>query len=380
MHPITVPTMKFEVSSAHRARGDTDADRALRTRRGHTASVFVRRVFAAFALCLVASLVNAEDVPLLRGRVVDNASLLSSAARERVRVALKAHEDKTGNQLVVLTVPDLENDSIELYAVRVFNEWKLGEKGKDNGVLLVIAAKQGKARIEVGYGLEGSLPDVVAFRVIHNVMGPHLKVGHFDEGVEEGVATIVSQLEGNAAESPRDVQAQPSVTVSNSSRDANAQSSGSVAKIILGFFAFLVTIGIVVLLAAMVFQLGSGFMGWIAFPFLAPFVYVGSLAVVGEQGAMIVLLMYLIGVPIFRLSRQHEEKDANVALSGAGASSSSGSSDSDSSGGGSSGSNSSGDDFSGGGGRSGGGGSSDDFSSDDFGSDDRRDDSSDDDR
>jgi uncharacterized protein len=375
MHPITVPSMKFEVPSARRARGHADADRALRTRCGHPAAVFVRRVFAAFALCLLGGLVNGADVPLLRGRVVDNATLLSSAARERVRLALKAHEDKTGNQLVVLTVPDLDNDSIELYAVRVFNEWKLGEKGKDNGVLLVIASKQHKARIEVGYGLEGSLPDVVAFRVIHNVMGPHLKAGHFDEGIEEGVAAIVSQLEGDDAGSPRISEAQRRASVSDSPRDAKAQHRGSTAGPITWFFAILSAIVTFGVLALFMFSPGSGIFGWIAYPFMGAFVFFGAAAAAGVQPAVVILLIYLIGYPVAKWTRWYERKHANVALGGAGGSSSSGSSDSDSSGGGSSGSDSSGDDFSGGGGRSGGGGSSDDF-----GSDDRRDDSSDDDR
>ena len=113
-------------------------------------------LFAAF---LVAPL-HAADVPYLSGRVVDNAEILRPAdARARSRNTLKAHEQKTTNQIAVLTVPTIGDDSIEEYAVRVFEAWKLGQKGKDNGVLVVVAPKDRKMRIEVGYGLEGTLTD-----------------------------------------------------------------------------------------------------------------------------------------------------------------------------------------------------------------------------
>jgi uncharacterized protein len=248
--------------------------------------------------------------------------------------------------------------------------------------MLVIASKQGKARIEVGYGLEGSLPDVVAFRVIHNIMAPHLKTGHFDEGVEEGVAAIVSQLESKAPDSARSAQVQPSVTVSGSPRDAQAQDGGSAPGPILTFFGwfFAILVAIVTFGVLVVYMLPGSPFGWIAYPFMGGFVFFGAVAATGSmQAAKVILWIYLIAYPVGKLllprTAWYQRKYANVTHSGAGGSSASRSSDSDSSGGGSPGSGSSGDDFSGEGGRSGGGGSSDDF-----GSDDRRDDSSDDDR
>ena len=101
-------------------------------------------------------------MPYLSGRVVDDAEILSPAARERLTTALKSHEQKTTNQVVVLTVPTIGSESIEEYATRVFEQWKLGQKGKDNGVLVVVAPKDRKMRIEVGYGLEGTLTDAMA--------------------------------------------------------------------------------------------------------------------------------------------------------------------------------------------------------------------------
>src|SRR5437868_3806657 len=138
-------------------------------------------VFAA------ATAFSATDIPYLSGRVVDNAEILKGETRSALTEKLKAHEQKTTNQIAVLTVPTTGDDSIEQYATRVFDVWKLGQKGKDNGVLLVIAPKDRKLRIEVGYGLEGTLTDVVSSRIIRNVITPAFKAGDFDKGVTEGV-------------------------------------------------------------------------------------------------------------------------------------------------------------------------------------------------
>src|SRR5688500_8392436 len=146
-----------------------------------------------------AALAATRDIPYLTGRVVDNAEILSPAAAERITSVLKAHEDRTIDQVAVLTVRSLSGSSIEEYAVAVFESWKLGKKGKDNGVLLVIVPPERKMRIEVGYGLEGQLTDLQASRIIRNVMAPHVKAGDFDRGVEEGVAAILAQLKGEAA-------------------------------------------------------------------------------------------------------------------------------------------------------------------------------------
>ena len=155
-------------------------------------------VLALLALNLCAAVSKAADVPMLTGRVMDNAEFLTPAARESISAKLKAHEDKTGNQVVVLTIPTLSDEGVEAYAVRVFESWKIGKKGKDNGVLLLVVPKEKKMRIEVGYGLEGPLPDAVASRIIRNVLAPPFKTGKFDQGMDEGVTAIISVLEGAA--------------------------------------------------------------------------------------------------------------------------------------------------------------------------------------
>ncbi|MCU0363800.1 MAG: TPM domain-containing protein [Bacteroidales bacterium] len=115
---------------------------------------------ATFLLLLLSSTLGAADVPFLTGRVNDNARILSAGTLSFLGDSLKAHEDRTTNQVVVLTLSTIGGESIEDYANRVFNEWKLGQRGKDNGVLILVVPDDRQMRIEVGYGLEGVLPDL----------------------------------------------------------------------------------------------------------------------------------------------------------------------------------------------------------------------------
>src|SRR5262249_23542954 len=110
----------------------------------------------------------AADVPYLTGRVIDTAQTLPPDARTRVAAMLKAHEQATSNQIVVLTVPTIQPENIEEYAVDVFNNWKLGQQGRNNGVLIVVVPQDRKMRIEVGYGLEPILTDATAGAIIRD--------------------------------------------------------------------------------------------------------------------------------------------------------------------------------------------------------------------
>ena len=125
-----------------------------------------RLALAIVTVCLIAFSVAAIDVPYLTGRVTDNAEILDADARTRLDDLLRAHEQATGNQIAVLTVPTLDGESIEDFSTRVFGTWKLGQKGKDNGVLVVVVPRDRRMRIEVGYGLEGVLPDAAASRIV----------------------------------------------------------------------------------------------------------------------------------------------------------------------------------------------------------------------
>jgi uncharacterized protein len=107
------------------------------------------KVCLALILLSFSWMAGAADVPFLSGRVVDHANLLSAEAKTRIGTALKAHEDKTTNQLVILTIPSLDGESIEPFAIKVFEKWKPGRKGKDNGAILIVVPQERKLRIEV---------------------------------------------------------------------------------------------------------------------------------------------------------------------------------------------------------------------------------------
>src|SRR5450631_4502416 len=144
----------------------------------------------------LAAAAASPEIPYLTGRVVDNAEILKPETRERLTAKLKAHEQATGNQIAVLTIPTINGQAVEEYSTKVFDNWKLGKKDVSNGVLVVVVPNDHKMRIEVGYGLEGTLTDVAASRIIRNVMTPRFKANVYDQGIELGVAAIVAQLEG----------------------------------------------------------------------------------------------------------------------------------------------------------------------------------------
>lgn len=156
----------------------------------------------AVLLVLAASAADAADptFPRLEGRVTDAAGILSPEARSKLEAKLKAHEDKTSDQIVVATVPSLQGLTVEDYANRLFRTWKLGAKAKNNGVLLLVAPNERKVRIEVGYGLEGALTDALSKVIVTSAVAPRFKQGDFAGGVEAGADAIVSILTGDAEE------------------------------------------------------------------------------------------------------------------------------------------------------------------------------------
>jgi uncharacterized membrane protein YgcG len=146
------------------------------------------------ALSLASLAALALDFPALTGRVVDQADILSPAVRTDVAAQSKELEEKSGIQLVVATVPSLQGSDIETFANQLFRAWELGQAQKNNGVLLLVAPNERKVRIEVGYGLEGTLTDALASTIISGAIVPHFKRGDFSGGVEGGVHGIVAVL------------------------------------------------------------------------------------------------------------------------------------------------------------------------------------------
>jgi uncharacterized protein len=308
------------------------------------------------AALLGASAAGAADVPYLSGRVVDEAAILSPAVRERVAAAAKAHEDATTNQIAVLTVATIAPESIEDYAVRVYQAWKLGQAGRDNGVLVVVVPRDRKLRIEVGYGLEPALTDTVAGGIIRDVMTPRFKAGDFDGGVSAGVDAIVAVLEGRGG--PSAPAEPPAVARSRGGDFFEAPPLPWYGRLLLGAFVFGI-LGLFTFLGIV-----TPGMGWFLYFFLIPFWAIFPVMVVGGRGALAVLATHLVGFPIAKLALKRQgwyEKATRdlklkgrariggfaVATGGGGWSSGSSSSGSSSGGG-----------FSGGGGSSGGGGAS----------------------
>lgn len=163
--------------------------------------LIARRGAAALALALLPILAFAAlDFPALTGRVVDDAHILPQQAKLAVETKSRALEDKSGIQLVVATIPSLQETDIESYANGLFRFWKLGETKKNNGVLFLIAPTERKMRIEVGYGLEGTLTDALSKVIIATAVTPKFKTGDYGAGVERGVDAIIEVLSGDAAE------------------------------------------------------------------------------------------------------------------------------------------------------------------------------------
>ena len=151
----------------------------------------------------------AIDLPPLTGRVVDQAGVMSAQSRSAVEEKLKTLENQSGIQLVVATVKSLQGGDIESYANQLFRTWKLGEAQKNNGVLLLVAPADHKVRIEVGYGLEGTLTDALASVIISSAIVPRFKANDFSGGIERGVDGIISVLRGDSAEWQRKVDVRP---------------------------------------------------------------------------------------------------------------------------------------------------------------------------
>jgi uncharacterized protein len=171
---------------------------------------------AAFVLLICASLALAQTFPKLTGRVVDDAHLLSAEQVQEVSNQLAQLEQDSGRQLVVVTVPDLQGYEIEDYGYRLGRAWGIGSKDSNDGALLIIAPKERKVRVEVGYGLEPVLTDALSSVIIQTQILPQFRQGNMAAGIIAGTTAIVSQLRlpedqakayaAEAAKRPRDEQ------------------------------------------------------------------------------------------------------------------------------------------------------------------------------
>ena len=170
------------------------------TRSALTASRVVARLAQLlFVLLLWApGTALALDVPPLRAHVNDNADMLSPSAEQALEQKLTGYEQKSQQQFALLTVDTLDGDALEDFSIRVVEAWKLGKKGKDDGLLLLVVKSDRKLRIEVGYGLGGDVTDAFSARVIRNVLTPALRAGKAEQGIDQAFDVLMQKASGEA--------------------------------------------------------------------------------------------------------------------------------------------------------------------------------------
>jgi uncharacterized protein len=138
----------------------------------------------------------AREVPPLAAHVNDTAGMLSTEAAERLDRKLSAYEQSSQHQFALLTIDSLDGDALEDFSIRTVEAWKLGKKGKDDGLLLLIVKNDRKLRIEVGYGLEGDITDAFSARVIRNVLTPALRSGEAERGIDQAFSVLMQKASG----------------------------------------------------------------------------------------------------------------------------------------------------------------------------------------
>lgn len=187
--------------------------------------------------------------PPLTGRVVDSAGMIDGPSKEHLEQMLRAHEELTTEQVVVVTLPDLQGSTIEDYGYQLGRHWGIGQKGKDNGALLVVARDERKVRIEVGYGLEDRLTDAQSSVIINQIITPAFRQGDFVGGVTKGTEAMVQVLGG-------DPLAEPAVGATGSA--AAGENEGVDWKVTLLFLVLFVVISYISARSGRGRSIGSG--------------------------------------------------------------------------------------------------------------------------
>ncbi|MCU0303747.1 MAG: TPM domain-containing protein [Thermoanaerobaculales bacterium] len=238
----------------------------------------------ALAAAVVASLpVLALEVPRLERRVTDLAGLFTAQAAAAMETELERLERDTGAQVAVLTIASLEGDSLEDFSIRVVEAWQLGDRERDNGVLVLISRDDRLIRIEVGYGLEGVLPDALCGRIIDRAMRPAFRRGDFSGGASGAIEIIAGAVRGD-----------PEAAAAIADRAAPGPTGGTAAVIAVVLLGLLGTFGLGALFA-------KGIGGWFLYLFLVPFISGLSGAMLGSRWATVAVIAWLVGFPILRI-------------------------------------------------------------------------------
>lgn len=249
-----------------------------------------RLTLVALAVAAWALAIAAKEVPYLTGRVNDLAELLPPDAEARIESRLGELERATGAQVAVLTVPSLEGEPLEDYTIRVAETWKLGRGKFDDGALLFVAKDDRKMRLEVGYGLEEVLPDAISHRILDEVVRPRFKSGDFAGGIEQGVETVASIVEGKGTLPP----------------PGEGQGAVSVPAI-PGIAIFALIFGLPLALFSWGALRAPGGGGWFLYLFLTPFWGGLPFALLGAVGGIAGAALWLVGFPIGRYFLRHSK-------------------------------------------------------------------------
>lgn len=242
---------------------------------------FTGRMAAAFLAVVLTAVAWAQvAVPPLSSRVTDLTGALTASQQAALEERLAAFEKRKGSQLAVLLVPTTQPEAIEQYAIRVAEQWKVGRKGVDDGAILVVALKDRAVRIEVGYGLEGVLPDVIAKRIVEESIVPRFRNGDFFGGIDAGLSRVMSVIDNEPLPAPR-------------SAPVPRPSGGGLENLlVLGFILVFVVGG--VLRALLGRFAGSGVIGALAG--VAGWLMLGSLLAAIGVAALAGLLSLMSGV------------------------------------------------------------------------------------
>jgi uncharacterized protein len=243
-----------------------------------------RRAVLAAALIAAVPALAAVEVPFLSGRVNDTAHMLSEEQRQRVEALLADLEDATGAQGAILTIDTLDGEPIEDFSLRVAETWKLGQKGKDNGVLVLIARDDRKMRIEVGYGLEGALTDALSSRILDEIMRPRFRAGDFGGGIEAATDVIARTIRGEQA---LPAEAPPGQSFADAPWWGRA----------FGLGMFVLVVGIFSVIAVF----GPGCQSWFLYFFLMPFYLAFPAALVAPWFGAVMVALWLVAFPVLKL-------------------------------------------------------------------------------
>lgn len=252
------------------------------------------RQWLAAAACglLFAGLAMAQSpapVPALDSSVVDTTGTLTTAQERQLEQQALALRQRKGSQLQVLVVPTTQPETIEQYAVRAFDQWKLGREGVDDGVLLVVAKDDRRVRIEVGYGLEGVIPDITAGRIIQEYLVPKFRAGDYAGGITDATARIVGLIDGEPLPAPM---------ADHRPEGRDGGSGWLVALFVAYVIASLVRSMFRGLPSGVRGVVGAGAAGGVAW-------WLSSLLLVGGIGAAIGFFVGLMGVSGGRFVRHH---------------------------------------------------------------------------